>query len=154
MLTGRESWDEGYQYWWDLLNVVRLPDPISCRGKPGMWQLQEVHAKAVQYQVHNLQIVGISGNDSNEVRRLAAPLWRSWKLRLLGRGRGWKPRLQATDLPVTYCNSGGKRYDRPCRLSSAHFASLRLCVKISTPRRHSAADLPRRAGIREEGDMI
>ena len=33
------SWDEGYQYWWDLSNVVRLPGPIPCRGNVGMWQL-------------------------------------------------------------------------------------------------------------------
>lgn len=33
--TGRESWDEGYQYWWDLSNVVRLPDPISCPASLG-----------------------------------------------------------------------------------------------------------------------
>ena len=37
--TGRESWDEGYQYWWDLSNVVRLPEPIPCRGNVGMWQM-------------------------------------------------------------------------------------------------------------------
>ena len=27
------------------------------------------------------------------MRRLAASVWRSWKLGLLGIGRGWKPRL-------------------------------------------------------------
>ena len=37
--TERELWDEGYQYWWDLLNVVRLPEPIPCRGNVGMWQM-------------------------------------------------------------------------------------------------------------------
>ena len=34
-----ESWDEGYPYWWDLSNVVRLPKPIPCRGNVGMWQM-------------------------------------------------------------------------------------------------------------------
>ena len=34
-----ESWDEGYPYWWDLSNVVRLPEPIPCRGNVGMWQM-------------------------------------------------------------------------------------------------------------------
>ncbi len=34
-----ESWDEGYPYWWDLSNVVRLPEPIPCRGNIGMWQM-------------------------------------------------------------------------------------------------------------------
>lgn len=33
------SWDEGYPYWWDLSNVVRLPEPIPCRGNIGMWQM-------------------------------------------------------------------------------------------------------------------
>ena len=29
----REAWDEGYPYWWDLANVVRLPESmIYCRG--------------------------------------------------------------------------------------------------------------------------
>ena len=34
-----ESWDESYPYWWDLSNVVRLPEPIPCRGNVGMWQM-------------------------------------------------------------------------------------------------------------------
>ena len=33
------SWDEGYAYWWDLSNVVRLPEPIPCRGNVDMWQM-------------------------------------------------------------------------------------------------------------------
>lgn len=30
---------EGYPYWWDLSSIVRLPDPIPCRGDVGMWTL-------------------------------------------------------------------------------------------------------------------
>ena len=30
---------EGYPYWWDLSGIVRLPDPIPCRGDVGMWTL-------------------------------------------------------------------------------------------------------------------
>ncbi len=42
-------WDEGYQYWWDLSNVVRLPEPIPCRGNVGMWQLpSDISAKVAQ----------------------------------------------------------------------------------------------------------
>ncbi len=26
-------------YWWDLSNIVRLPDPIPCRGNVGMWKM-------------------------------------------------------------------------------------------------------------------
>ena len=33
------AWDEGYAYWWDLSNVVRLSEPIPCRGNVGMWQM-------------------------------------------------------------------------------------------------------------------
>ena len=52
---GRESWDEGYQYWWDLSNVVRLPEPIPCRGNVGMWSLPPSIAQSVLEQVHSLQ---------------------------------------------------------------------------------------------------
>ena len=49
------NWDEGYQYWWDLSNVVRLPEPIPCRGNVGMWQLSPDIAQVVIDQVHSLQ---------------------------------------------------------------------------------------------------
>ena len=51
------SWDEGYPYWWDLSNVVRLPDPIPCRGNVGMWSLSPSIAQSVLEQVHSLQTV-------------------------------------------------------------------------------------------------
>ena len=54
---GRESWDEGYPYWWDLSNVARLPDPIPCRGNVGMWSLPPSIAQSVLEQVHSLQTV-------------------------------------------------------------------------------------------------
>ena len=57
--TGRESWDEGYQYWWDLSNVVSLPEPIPCRGNVGMWSLPPSIAQSVLDQVHSLQIVAV-----------------------------------------------------------------------------------------------
>ena len=42
----REAWDEGFQYWWDLSDVVRLSEPIPCRGNVGMWQMSpELAAK-------------------------------------------------------------------------------------------------------------
>ena len=34
-----ESWGEGYPYWRDRSSIVRLPDPIPCRGDVGMWTL-------------------------------------------------------------------------------------------------------------------
>ena len=51
------SWDEGYPYWWDLSNVVRLPEPITCRGNVGMWSLPPSIAQSVLDQVHSLQTV-------------------------------------------------------------------------------------------------
>ena len=53
------SWDEGYQYWWDLSNVVRLPEPIPCRGNVGMWSLPPSIAQSVLDQVHSLQTVAV-----------------------------------------------------------------------------------------------
>ena len=50
-----ESWDEGYPYWWDLSNVVRLSEPIPCRGNVGMWALPPSIAQSVCEQVHSLQ---------------------------------------------------------------------------------------------------
>ncbi len=54
-----ETWDEGYPYWWDLSNVVRLPDPIPCRGNVGMWSLPPSIAQSVLEQVHSLQTVAV-----------------------------------------------------------------------------------------------
>ena len=53
------SWDEGYQYWWDLSNIVRLPEPIPCRGNIGMWPLPPSIALSVLDQVHSLQTVAV-----------------------------------------------------------------------------------------------
>ena len=55
-----EAWDEGYPYWWDLSNVVRLPDPIPCRGNVGMWSLPPSIAQSVLEQVHSLQTVDLA----------------------------------------------------------------------------------------------
>ena len=52
-------WDEGYPYWWDLSNVVRLPEPIPCRGNVGMWSLPPSIAQSVLEQVHSLQTVAV-----------------------------------------------------------------------------------------------
>ena len=52
-----KSWDEGYPYWWDLSNVVRLSEPIPCRGNVGMWSLPPSIAQSVLDRVHSLQTV-------------------------------------------------------------------------------------------------
>ena len=66
--TGRESWDEGYQYWWDLSNVVRLPEPIPCRGNVGMWSLPPSIAQSVLEEVYSLQTVKSVEADDAAVR--------------------------------------------------------------------------------------
>ena len=53
------SWDVGYQYWWDLSNVVRLPETIPCRGKVGMWPLPHSIAQLALDQVHSLQTMNV-----------------------------------------------------------------------------------------------
>ena len=59
------SWDEGYPYWWDLSNVVRLPEPIPCCGNVGMWSLPPSIAQSVLEQVHSLQTVNsVEANDA------------------------------------------------------------------------------------------
>ena len=62
-------WDEGYQYWWDLSNVVRLPEPIPCRGNVGMWSLPPSIAQSVLDQVHSLQTVAARNPRHRPVRK-------------------------------------------------------------------------------------
>ena len=45
--TPRESWDEGYPYWWDLDEVVCFDDLIPCLGNTGMWQMSDGLAEMV-----------------------------------------------------------------------------------------------------------
>ena len=46
--------DEGYRFWWDISNVRRLPEPITCRGNVGMWQLPKSLAAKVSAAVEML----------------------------------------------------------------------------------------------------
>jgi len=36
---GARPWDEGYDCWWDLSQVVCFDRPIPCRGNVGMWRM-------------------------------------------------------------------------------------------------------------------
>jgi DNA repair protein RadC len=48
-----------------LSNVVRLPEPIPCRGNVGMWSLPPSIAQSVLEQVHSLQTVkSVEANDA------------------------------------------------------------------------------------------
>ena len=50
-LNGRDArstkWDEGYDFWWELANVVCFDGPIPCRGSVGMWQMPPALAAQV-----------------------------------------------------------------------------------------------------------
>ncbi|MBR3922871.1 MAG: hypothetical protein IKJ45_07140, partial [Kiritimatiellae bacterium] len=72
--TGRESWDEGYQYWWDLSNVVRLPEPIPCRGNVGMWQMPPELAAKVEAAAQALEVRIETADDVYPLFRAAIPI--------------------------------------------------------------------------------
>ena len=72
--TGRETWDEGYQYWWDLSNVVRLPEPIPCRGNVGMWQMPPELAAKVEAAAQALEVRIETADDVYPLFRAAIPI--------------------------------------------------------------------------------
>ena len=72
--TGFESWDEGYPYWWDLSNVVRLPEPIPCRGNVGMWQMPPDLAAKVSAAECALNSRIETADDAYPLFRAAVPI--------------------------------------------------------------------------------
>ena len=77
--TGRETWDEGYQYWWDLSNVVRLPEPISCRGNVGMWQMPPEVAAKVEAAAQALEVCIETADDAYPLFRAAIPIAKDYE---------------------------------------------------------------------------
>ena len=77
--NGREPWDEGYQYWWDLSNVVRLPEPISCRGNVGMWQIPTELAAKVEATAQVLQVRIETADDAYPLFRAAIPIAKDYE---------------------------------------------------------------------------
>ncbi len=77
--TGRETWDEGYQYWWDLSNVVRLPEPISCRGNIGMWQMPLELAAKVSAADDFLRLRIETADDAYPLFRAAIPIAKDYE---------------------------------------------------------------------------
>lgn len=69
-----ESWDEGYPYWWDLSNVVRLPEPSSCRGNVGMWQMPPDLAAKVSAAEFVLNSRIETADDAYPLFRAAVPI--------------------------------------------------------------------------------
>ena len=77
--TGRETWDEGYQYWWDLSNVVRLPEPIPCRGNVGMWQMSPEVAAKVEAAAQALEVRIETADDAYPLFRAAIPIAKDYE---------------------------------------------------------------------------
>ena len=77
--NGREPWDEGYQYWWDLSNVVRLPEPISCRGNIGMWQMPLELAAKVSAADDFLRLRIETADDAYPLFRAAIPIAKDYE---------------------------------------------------------------------------
>ncbi|MBQ8124469.1 MAG: hypothetical protein IJ173_01150 [Kiritimatiellae bacterium] len=69
-----ESWDEGYPYWWDLSNVVRLPEQIPCRGNVGMWQMPSDLAAKVSAAECVLNSRIETADDAYPLFRAAVPI--------------------------------------------------------------------------------
>ena len=77
--NGREPWDEGYQYWWDLSNVVRLPEPISCRGNIGMWQMPLELAAKVSAADEFVRMRIETADDAYPLFRAAIPIAKDYE---------------------------------------------------------------------------
>ena len=77
--NGCELWDEGYQYWWDLSNVVRLSEPIPCRGNIGMWQMPAGLAAKVAAAECGSQMRIETANDAYPLFRSAIPIAKDYE---------------------------------------------------------------------------
>ena len=77
--TQTESWDEGYAYWWDLSNVVCLPEPIPCRGNVGMWQMPPELAVEVTAAEKLLRERIETADDAYPLFRAAVPIAKDYE---------------------------------------------------------------------------
>lgn len=74
-----ELWDEGYDCCWDLTNVVRLPEPISCRGNVGMWQMPVELAKKVSEADALLRMRIETAEDACPLFRAVIPITKDYE---------------------------------------------------------------------------
>ena len=77
--NGNELWDEGYRYWWDLSDVVRLPEPIPCRGNVGMWQMPPELADKVSAADGLLRMRIETAEDAYPLFRAAIPIAKDYE---------------------------------------------------------------------------
>lgn len=75
----REAWDEGYRYWWDLSNVVRLSKPIPCRGNVGMWKMPPELAAKVEAASEMLNVRIETADDAYPLFRTAIPIVKDYE---------------------------------------------------------------------------
>ena len=68
------QWDEGFEYWWDLSNVMQLPEPIPCRGNVGMWQMSSELAAKVTAAERMLSARIETADDAYPLFRAAVPI--------------------------------------------------------------------------------
>ena len=73
------SWDEGYLYWWDLSNVMRLPEPIPCRGNVGMWQMPPELSMKVAAADELLRVRIETADDAYPLFREAIPIAKDYE---------------------------------------------------------------------------
>ena len=73
------SWDEGYPYWWDLSNVMRLPEPIPCRGNVGMWQMPPELSTKVAAADELLRVRIETADDAYPLFREAIPIAKEYE---------------------------------------------------------------------------
>ena len=72
--TPKQKWDEGFRFWWDLSNIVRLPDPIPCRGNVGMWKMPSELAAKVAREDELLNVRIETADDAYPHFRRAMPI--------------------------------------------------------------------------------
>ena len=71
------TWNEGYEYWWELSEVVAFDRPIPCRGNVGMWQMPSALAAQVTAADRLARAVGeriATAKEAAELFRLAIPI--------------------------------------------------------------------------------
>ena len=77
--SGTEAWDEGDRYWWDLSNIVRLSEPLPCRGNVGMWQMPVELAAKVSAADEFLRMRIETADDAYPLFRAVIPVTKDYE---------------------------------------------------------------------------
>ncbi len=68
--SGKEPWDEGCRYWWDLSEVASFDVPVPCRGNTGMWKMPPSLAAQVTAADSLARMVGEKVSSAADAARL------------------------------------------------------------------------------------